>query len=460
MSEVRSAPPPFLGPSGRRRLLEALVLAFLAVLALRTLAVEPFGVPTGSMAPALRGDHWCGTCPRCGAPVLVGGNGLAADPAADRRTAASAHCGNCGFGPLPVEQLTEQPGDRLLVDKTVYLLRPPRRWEMAVFRCPVDPSRPYVKRVAGLPGEAVQVRGGDLYVNGELARKSLGELRALGVPVFEQRFAPAGAGWRPRWVTDAPGLDGAGPTLALDGRGADVTRWLTYRNWLLDEQTEEPLTDFDPYNGGGLTGRGSERPNHVHDILHLVHDFFVEFDVTVSDGPGLFTCGLADGHDEVILELSTGAGDCRLLAAGGVPRARPGFQLDPGKRCHVCFAFADRRAQATVDGRELFPPFDLPAVERRPGVTRPMRFGVRGLRAEVGNFRLFRDVHYISAGRHAIAEPYQLGPTEYFMLGDNSANSEDSRRWAVPAVPASALLGKPVLRHQPLLDWTRLGRLR
>src|SRR5262249_45013675 len=162
------------------------------------------------------------------------------------------------------------PGDRLLVDKTVYLWRPPRRWEMAVFHCPVDPDRPYVKRVAGLPGEAVQVRGGDLYVNGELAPKSLGELRAVGVTVCQPRFAPAGTGGRPRWVADAPSLDGAGPVVALDGGGADTPRWLAYRNWLLDEQIEEPLTDFDPYNGGGLKGRGSERPNHVHDVLHLV----------------------------------------------------------------------------------------------------------------------------------------------------------------------------------------------
>src|SRR5438105_14381580 len=107
-------PPRSPGPSRRRRLLEALVLAFLAVLALRTLAIEPFGVPTGSMAPALRGDHWCGTCPRCGAPVVVGGNGLSTDAASARRLAASAHCGNCGFGPLPVAQLTEAASDRLL----------------------------------------------------------------------------------------------------------------------------------------------------------------------------------------------------------------------------------------------------------------------------------------------------------------------------------------------------------
>jgi type IV secretory pathway protease TraF len=427
------------------------------------------------MAPALRGNHWHGTCPRCGAPVVVGGNGLSTDQTAARRAAASAHCFNCGKGPLPLDALAETPGDRLLVDKTVFLVRAPRRWEMAVFRCPVDPGKPYVKRVAGLPGESVQVRGGDLVVNGQLARKALSELRTLAVPVFEQRFLPPG-GWGARWAADGPGLDAASTALLLDGRGAESARWLAYRNWLLDEKAEEPLTDFDPYNGGGLKGRGGQRPNHVHDVLHLIHDFVAEFELVVTGGAGTFSCALADGRDEVVLELPAGGGDCRLLAGGGAPRARPGFALEPGKRYRVCVAFADRRAQVSVDGRELFPPLDLPAAERRPGVSRPVRLGARGLRAEVHGFRLGRDVHYINAGRHAVGDAHRLGPGEYFMLGDNSANSEDSRRWAVPAVAARALVGKPVLRHQPAIwtrwqafgrelempgvDWDRVGRLR
>ena len=41
--------------------------------------------------------------------------------------------------------------DFILVDKTAYLPRLPRRWEVAVFHCPADLTKPYVKRVAGLP---------------------------------------------------------------------------------------------------------------------------------------------------------------------------------------------------------------------------------------------------------------------------------------------------------------------
>src|SRR5688572_5850140 len=41
-------------------------------LVLRTIAVEPFGVPTGSMSPALIGHHRDGPCPRCKYTVRVG----------------------------------------------------------------------------------------------------------------------------------------------------------------------------------------------------------------------------------------------------------------------------------------------------------------------------------------------------------------------------------------------------
>jgi signal peptidase I len=85
---------------------------------------------------------------------------------------------------------------------------------------------------------------------------------------------------------------------------------------------------------------------------------------------------------------------------------------------------------------------------------------------------LYRDVHYTDYGEHGTKSRVRLGPTEYFMLGDNSGNSEDSRKWARPGVPERDFIGKPILIHQPLrvarvtfsgrqrvfqtLDWSRL----
>jgi signal peptidase I len=69
--------------------------------------------------------------------------------------------------------------------------------------------------------------------------------------------------------------------------------------------------------------------------------------------------------------------------------------------------------------------------------------------------RLCRDIYYRSAGQHAVQRPLTLGRDEYFMLGDNSANSDDGRSWQSPGVPERNFLGKPFLLHQP----SRLGRV-
>src|SRR5262249_11557325 len=114
---------------------------------------------------------------------------------------ANAWCPNCGQSHLHLENVHETAGDRLLVDKNVFEFRGPRRWEVAVFRNPSDMSKPYVKRVVGLPGEWVQVRDGDVYINGQLARKTLEESRALRVLVFDNSYLPPG-GWGQRWLLE------------------------------------------------------------------------------------------------------------------------------------------------------------------------------------------------------------------------------------------------------------------
>lgn len=58
-------------------------------------------------------------------------------------------------------------GDHLLVNKVVYHLWEPQRGDIVVFRYPMDPSRDFVKRVVGLPGEVVEMKGKTVYINGE-----------------------------------------------------------------------------------------------------------------------------------------------------------------------------------------------------------------------------------------------------------------------------------------------------
>ena len=58
-------------------------------------------------------------------------------------------------------------GDRILVDHLSYVLGDVRRGDVAVLRCPLDPSLDYIKRVIGLPGDRVRIEGGVVWVNGD-----------------------------------------------------------------------------------------------------------------------------------------------------------------------------------------------------------------------------------------------------------------------------------------------------
>ena len=56
-------------------------------------------------------------------------------------------------------------GDRILVNKFIYHFHEPQRGDIVVFRYPLDPKRPFIKRLAGVGGERVQIRDGKLVVN-------------------------------------------------------------------------------------------------------------------------------------------------------------------------------------------------------------------------------------------------------------------------------------------------------
>jgi signal peptidase I len=62
---------------------------------------------------------------------------------------------------------TLEPGQRLVIDRTAFWFQNPRRLEVVVLQCPGDPLAWCVKRIAGTPGERVQIRGGQLYVDDE-----------------------------------------------------------------------------------------------------------------------------------------------------------------------------------------------------------------------------------------------------------------------------------------------------
>jgi signal peptidase I len=80
---------------------------------------------------------------------------------------------NAATARILVQSISMQPnlkeGDLVLVNRLVYKFFRPERGEVIVFQNPLNPDDvPYIKRIIGLPGDAVRIEGGTVYINGQL----------------------------------------------------------------------------------------------------------------------------------------------------------------------------------------------------------------------------------------------------------------------------------------------------
>jgi signal peptidase I len=79
-------------------------------------------------------------------------------------------------------------GEYVIINRLVYKLHPPERGDVIVFLR--DHRRDYIKRVIGLPGETVEIRQGQVFINGQPMAESY--LRELGAYSMQPRTVGPG----------------------------------------------------------------------------------------------------------------------------------------------------------------------------------------------------------------------------------------------------------------------------
>jgi signal peptidase I len=438
-----------------RPAVEFLVVLLLGILFFRTFAAEAYIVPTGSMAPVLLGQHYDYDCPSCHFRFALGID--------EQGRSGRAACPNCGRLEWAETHVMEGAGDRLLVQKFLFDLRPPRRWETAVFQNPAEPDEAYVKRVVGLPGDAVLIQGGDVYIDGVIARKTLEEQRALSIPIFDSAFPPEDAARFPRFVARR-GLHGRGHSSGWQFEGTsfrrepteespDLVDWLEYRHWEPDRGSYGPVRDFLAYNGLDLPGE-----NRVNDVM-------IDAEIAVEPDVRAVVLRLEHGADRFLVTISTDVitpvevrRNGRYVHVGETRKRLDAAFFHSPRPVRLEASVIDHRLTVALDGELAFDPLDYNDPSPGPaGDDSPVAIGILGRgAAKVARLRLSRDVYYTDTLANAprrpfgVEVPYILGKGEYFVLGDNSPVSNDSRFWAEsPVVKRELFIGKPFLVHLP-----------
>lgn len=201
---------------------------------------------------------------------------------------------------------------------------------------------------------------------------------------------------------------------------------------------------------------------HAGTAAHVsVTDLMIQARVTLGEGDGRLVVQMDDGRHLFETVFDAAAREVRLHVDGsGAPAdVAPWPDASGAGPFLLEMSTFDRQLLVAINGKPIFAPWceveDAAASAVAP--RRPVRFGAAGLKARLESLILFRDVYYTrGGGRNGVDAPFQLGPDEYFVLGDNSPVSLDSRSWKDAAVPRSLLLGKPFVVHLP----SRPGRIR
>ncbi|RMD60567.1 MAG: S26 family signal peptidase [Planctomycetota bacterium] len=503
-----------------RETLISIIIAFALAFVFRSFVLEPFVIPTGSMAPTLLGAHVQAQSPFTGwtwpvnprdyargadLPLPVQGGQRGPITVTDPRTGPPArkrgltiYPGEGSGVPLSFSALPLRAGDRIVVLKHIYALRPPRRWEIIVFKSPETPTENFIKRLVGLPGESLRIVDGDIFTRPldsppdapwRIARKPYSLQRTLWRPLFSSEYTPiAQQGHKPDWTSPWTGTgwqrDGAeytfqGPAdaeaaLAWNETAWPITDWVPYNELLL--QRGQPLTRFPV---------GDVRVRFTVDPPGST----LEATVVISTRSHVFEAVLSDRQTSLRSRPVNDPEGWTTLAQGPPVRWRPGTPLN------VEVWHADQRLSLWADGtRLLSAAYDWSADERqrfalgiageepvqtewimnpasytRTSVGLRFRGDVQGL--SLHRVGLDRDLHYQAGWSRRRSGPLravtketavELGRDEFFVLGDNSPASRDARMWdhvspwveaqfdeKPGVVPRALILGKAFFVYWP-----------
>jgi len=369
---------------------EAVTMAIIVAVMLKYFLIEAYKIPTGSMQPTLMGNQDTGIF------------------------------------------------DRVLVDKLSYHYRSPKRFEVAVFKYPLDRSMNYIKRIVGVGPEWLRIQNGDLWrsdrpqndppryeTDWEILR------RPKNVQADTWKALDEGAPGRLQWrrLGDASAWEVSEDQILAKGDGS-----------LRLPHSGSFMDDF--YDGYKQEVREGLRVRRgILSASNPVGDLRFEAKVTATDACQEVVVELLEGSRVYSFKLpgpAAPAGQTALILASDLSRSARSplsrdreskleepWRLPAGSSVEVAVHNLDDRLAMEIDGEEVLS-VEVPAATDQ---TSNLQLRVTGGEVQFDEVEVYRDIYYLS--NQVKVSRWYVDEDHYVMLGDNTQDSSDSREWTL-----------------------------
>ncbi|MCE9593863.1 MAG: signal peptidase I [Planctomycetes bacterium] len=362
--------------------IEAFTVAIIMAVMLKYFVVEAYKIPTPSMQPTLMGDE---------------GTGIS---------------------------------DRILVDKLSFHFREPERYEVIVFKYPLNRAQNFIKRIVGMPGEDFRVWNGDLWSRKDASEPWKILRRPKGVQTETWKALQLSDDPRTGWTSEAKGWSSTGRTLSARGDGRAQFRIRGATN-VVDDYTHGYNGKIAPLQRApGNTARhnvGDLRVDGEVAALAGTTSVAVEF----TEGPRTYVLEIpgpaADTNAAPRIRVRYGTSDVASAAKLATESVGSPYRLAAGKSMAFGAQNIDDMLSLEIDGEtvcelEIAGAADNAATAWSGGAN----LTVAGAGADFTELQTRRDIYYTSEAK---VTELTIPVGHYFMMGDNTQNSSDGREW-------------------------------
>lgn len=312
--------------------------------------------------------------------------------------------------------------DRVLVDKFSFHYRDPERFEVVVFRYPLDQSKNFIKRVVGVGPESLVIRGGDLYHAPLGTPPGSEEFKIIrrSQSVLEAQLKPLDVAGE--WRLDGDNWRSVGQSISAAGAGRAVF-----------PRTSNNIRDHyaDGYPGklGALQNTAGKRSG-----ANAVGDVRVTGTIAAAADCSQFHVELREGAMHYRFALPGPAADETAKPYIRTHNSRTGletrkilavapWQLPAGGEVEFAAQNVDDLLELEVDG-EVVLTLEIPSAAER---TCTVSLVTEGGGARFTDLGIGRDIYYTSASQRVTS--WDIPADHFVMLGDNTQDSSDARDW-------------------------------